>query len=1185
MRKTKAGMTVKVTAIFALLYSFIFFPDIGAPPPAFALDSVFTDNVGIGTTAPAKTLDVAGDIRSTSLEVSGAGDANIGHDLYLSNSVSSQIYSNKALTIISGAVGQNLDLTLQGRGTGKVYVDDNLQATGTIRFSGLTSDGFVKTSGGDGTISVSSLGTGDLPSTVMLEGENISLLNNNSGFITDDTSVPKNHLTSSGTLGFTWGTGETAAKDTSDDAWTGTGNVYTTSGNVGIGTTTPLQSIGGGGSYSDWLGTHVKKDNYGIMVVEAGTRARLQLTDSNAAVDKKNFAIDVIDGLLEFNSVNDALTGSSQLIVVNPSGNVGIGYGNAGVAKLAINGNVGIGTTNPIASLDMGSGSIRLGGTTLSSWPTGADNLGNHIATQNLRMSGYWLSNDGGNEGVWVKSDGNVGVGTSSPIANLDIVNTGYTGLLVHGVENAAFRVKNDAGGGDFLDIQPATAGIDIQVNDSNVMRLSDANGNIGIGTTNPAQKLDVSGNIKSTGYGIFPTGIVPAATGAPDGKVFSPSGDYLASTTWGINYNEGSPDYIEFNNASAVTSRIALDDGSAHFALNGGNVGVGTNSPTAGYKLDVNGNLRVGGATLLIAETCCGTGLQMNNRAITGPDSIAFADTNEGITWTGGNTYIREMDAGYLSLYDGNAIVLEGSNVGIATTAPKHRLQIASSSNVTGLAFFTPTYDLSQQWGTRMYKSDTGGGIPLIVESQNTSTWYESARFDDGQTVGTHPSFQTRGHTYLAAITGNVGIGTTNPLSKLSIVGLSSGSQTTAVMTDGSGNLSTRALNSVAFNGETGLGTVTSVGLSAPAEFTVSGSPVTTSGTLTFSKANQNANLVYAGPSSGAAAAPAFRALVDNDIPDTITASNYLTTGGTAANANACSGDASCNVNSVLYPDSPSNYVLSQGNWGIYWNTADSGTYQNSYEFRGGGTTRHDLELGTGNAYFSIGAGNVGIGTTAPATQLSMPQTTSRLSWGTPLNNIYQLGVSGGGALLLGVNGDSEYIGFETHLSGNSHQERMRITEIGNVGIGTTAPLASLEVGGTGIRLGGVTRTTWPTDTDTNASTICNGSTTYLDGDGNCDTGYLDADGSDDDAPDSDGEVPDNISINNGNLYSISGSGNVGIGITNPGYKLDVSGDTRTSGMYYSTGSATVKFGNVNTSGWGVDALNTGNWDLLIYN
>ncbi|MCD6495672.1 MAG: LamG domain-containing protein, partial [Candidatus Aenigmarchaeota archaeon] len=68
--------------------------------------------------------------------------------------------------------------------------------------------------------------------------------------------------------------------------------------------------------------------------------------------------------------------------------------------------------------------------------------------------------------------------------------------------------------------------------------------------------------------------------------------------------------------------------------------------------------------------------------------------------------------------------------------------------------------------------------------------------------------------------------------------------------------------------------GTVTSVGLSLPSEFSVSGSPVTGSGTLTGSWQNQNANEVFAGPTSGGAATPGFRTLVDNDIPNALTLS-----------------------------------------------------------------------------------------------------------------------------------------------------------------------------------------------------------------------------------------------------------------------------------------------------------------------
>jgi hypothetical protein len=64
------------------------------------------------------------------------------------------------------------------------------------------------------------------------------------------------------------------------------------------------------------------------------------------------------------------------------------------------------------------------------------------------------------------------------------------------------------------------------------------------------------------------------------------------------------------------------------------------------------------------------------------------------------------------------------------------------------------------------------------------------------------------------------------------------------------------------------GGGTVTSVGLSMPAEFSVTNSPVTGSGTLTVAKANQSVNTVYAGPGSGGAGAPGFRSLVAADIP-----------------------------------------------------------------------------------------------------------------------------------------------------------------------------------------------------------------------------------------------------------------------------------------------------------------------------
>lgn len=67
---------------------------------------------------------------------------------------------------------------------------------------------------------------------------------------------------------------------------------------------------------------------------------------------------------------------------------------------------------------------------------------------------------------------------------------------------------------------------------------------------------------------------------------------------------------------------------------------------------------------------------------------------------------------------------------------------------------------------------------------------------------------------------------------------------------------------------GGSGSGTVTSVALTVPSRQSVGGSPITTAGTLAITDNVQNANLVFAGPATGAAAAPTFRALVTADLP-----------------------------------------------------------------------------------------------------------------------------------------------------------------------------------------------------------------------------------------------------------------------------------------------------------------------------
>jgi uncharacterized protein (TIGR02145 family) len=79
-------------------------------------------------------------------------------------------------------------------------------------------------------------------------------------------------------------------------------------------------------------------------------------------------------------------------------------------------------------------------------------------------------------------------------------------------------------------------------------------------------------------------------------------------------------------------------------------------------------------------------------------------------------------------------------------------------------------------------------------------------------------------------------------------------------------------------------VGTVTAVGLALPSIFTISGTPVTGSGTLTASLVSQPANRVFASPVGGSGV-PAFRELLAADIPDLdwskITTGKPTTVGG----------------------------------------------------------------------------------------------------------------------------------------------------------------------------------------------------------------------------------------------------------------------------------------------------------------
>jgi hypothetical protein len=119
--------------------------------------------------------------------------------------------------------------------------------------------------------------------------------------------------------------------------------------------------------------------------------------------------------------------------------------------------------------------------------------------------------------------------------------------------------------------------------------------------------------------------------------------------------------------------------------------------------------------------------------------------------------------------------------------------------------------------------------------------------------------------------------------------------------------------------------GTVTSVGLSLPSQFTVTNSPVTSSGTLTGSWNNQTANYVLAGPTTGAAAAPTFRALVSGDIPSL----SYVTS--VTGTAPVVSSGGLTPAISMAAANTSTNGYLTSTDWNTFNNKQPAGTYVTS--------------------------------------------------------------------------------------------------------------------------------------------------------------------------------------------------------------------------------------------------------------
>jgi len=251
--------------------------------------------------------------------------------------------------------------------------------------------------------------------------------------------------------------------------------------------------------------------------------------------------------------------------------------------------------------------------------------------------------------------------------------------------------------------------------------------------------------------------------------------------------------------------------------------------------------------------------------------------------------------------------------------------------------------------------------------------------------------------------------------LTGLNASSLASGTVPTARLGSGTAN-STTVLHGDQTWGSVGSGSVTSVGLTMPAEFSVSGSPVTSSGTLAVTKASQSQNLVFASP-SGSSGSPTFRALVVADLPSVSTFA-WTPGGNSGTSPNNYVGTTDSTVmkvgaNSVVGIQIKGNtQLVSDGTTDII--LGNLGTSPNSITAATTGASDNSILGGDGNAIYLNGLTSVGDNSIVGG---SGNQIGTSLSTPGSFNTI-----AGGSANLIDASAGFAFIagGGQNHASGN---------------------------------------------------------------------------------------------------------------------------------------------------------------------
>ena len=376
-----------------------------------------------------------------------------------------------------------------------------------------------------------------------------------------------------------------------------------------------------------------------------------------------------------------------------------------------------------------------------------------------LRTGDFFAGKD--TERVRITSDGRVGIGTDKPEATLDVAGTirarggirfddGTTLLSaasapVSRLDSAGDIIPGPSAAGTGTQNRLAkwaeTGGAGTLTNSS----VTESGGNVGIGTANPAQRLHVFGKSLYQNTGTASLFIVDRT----DGKIAA-LGAGGASATFA--YDQSGIFKIESNSRASISQGVfgVATGATTRFMIDGaGNVGIGTEAPAA--KLDVAGSIKL-----------TGTG-----NGITFPDGTTQTTASTGGGSVGGTGTANRVPlwAGSTALADSVISQTEGGNIGVGTTTPSAKLDVAGSGRFTGDLTVMGTLNATLPAGSTSY-------------IQNNPPFEQSASFNisgNGTARGTLTAGRLTVDTdtlHVDATNDRVGIGTTMPGHKLEVIG-----------------------------------------------------------------------------------------------------------------------------------------------------------------------------------------------------------------------------------------------------------------------------------------------------------------------------------------------------------------------------------------------------------------------------